>query len=34
MPGMPPRGMPPPGMNISPEVRRMTRSMQEEFPMH
>ncbi|XP_006459504.1 hypothetical protein AGABI2DRAFT_201826 [Agaricus bisporus var. bisporus H97] len=36
VPGMSQRGMPPPGMNIPQEVRRMTRSMQEvqEFPMH
>lgn len=31
---MPQRGMPPPGMNMSPEVRRMTRGMAEDFPMH
>jgi hypothetical protein len=34
MGGMPQRGMPPPGMNISPEMRRMTRGMPEDFPMH
>jgi len=34
MPGMQQRGMPPPGMNMSPEMRRMTRGMPDDFPMH
>jgi hypothetical protein len=34
MGGMPQRGMLPPGMNMSQEMRRVTRGMTEDFPMH